>query len=118
MTSAQENAYTFDHYFGRDDDIERQDSGLGLGAAHRDFAGDGGFLCPSGRKIYYNYSIKVVTTIHPGRAFDFHVQALILYGRQVHCFYFCLRRSLPQAYKPLFRGDSSQVQKVPKITNY
>ena len=47
VTSAQENAYTFDHYFGRDsaNDIERQDDGL---AAHRDFAGDGGFLCPSG----------------------------------------------------------------------
>ena len=50
VTSAQENAYTFDHYFGRDDEIERQDNGL---AAHRDFAGDGGFLCPSGEDEYY-----------------------------------------------------------------
>ena len=60
MTSAQENAYTFDHYFGRDsaNDIERQDDGL---AAHRDFAGDGGFLCPSGKtsKNFNNLIIKL-----------------------------------------------------------
>ena len=56
VTSAQENAYTFDHYFGRDsenNDVERQDNGL---AAHRGFAGDGGFLCPSGKTVQ-NFNI-------------------------------------------------------------
>lgn len=42
VTSAQENKYTFSHYFG---DNRRQDGSV---QATRDFAHDGGFLCPSG----------------------------------------------------------------------
>ena len=42
VTSAQENKYTFSHYFGEN---RRQD---GSAQATRDFAHDGGFLCPSG----------------------------------------------------------------------
>ena len=42
----QENLYTFDHYFGVGQ--RRADSGE-TNAAARDFAEDGGFLCPSGR---------------------------------------------------------------------
>ena len=42
VTSAQENKYTVSHYFGEN---RRQDGSL---KATRDFAHDGGFLCPSG----------------------------------------------------------------------
>ncbi|TRY80411.1 hypothetical protein TCAL_16787 [Tigriopus californicus] len=41
VTSAQENSYTFTHYFGEN---RRQD---GVEQKHRDFAEEGGFLCPS-----------------------------------------------------------------------
>ena len=40
---AQENRYTFTHYYGG----RREDEGNHV---HRDFAQDGGFLCPSGNK--------------------------------------------------------------------
>ena len=39
---AQENRYTFTHYYGG----RREDEGNHV---HRDFAQDGGFLCPSGK---------------------------------------------------------------------
>ena len=42
LFAAQENQYTFSHYYGNS--IKRQDGNH----AHRDFAQDGGFLCPSG----------------------------------------------------------------------
>ena len=40
--SAQENRYTFAHYYGN----RRED---GANHVHRDFAQEGGFLCPSGK---------------------------------------------------------------------
>lgn len=43
VTSAQENTYTFNHYYGKN---RRQDD-----EGHRDFAQEGGFLCPSGTCI-------------------------------------------------------------------
>ena len=48
VTSAQENKYTFAHYYGN---LRRQDGDLleAQGSKkHRDFAQEGGFLCPSG----------------------------------------------------------------------
>ena len=41
--AAQENRYTFAHYYGN----RRED---GANHVHRDFAQEGGFLCPSGKK--------------------------------------------------------------------
>ena len=51
----QENLYTFDHYFGVGQ--RRADTG-DTSPSKRDFAEDGGFLCPSGSfKIpYLQYS--------------------------------------------------------------
>ena len=43
--TAQENRYTFAHYFGKDG-IRRQDGEIE--SKNRDFAEEGGFLCPSG----------------------------------------------------------------------
>ena len=43
VTSAQENKYTFSHYYGN-----RREDGNHL---HRDFAQEGGFLCPSGTAL-------------------------------------------------------------------
>ena len=44
----QEDLYTFDHYFGSQ---RRADEGEVSTANQRDFAEDGGFLCPSGKTI-------------------------------------------------------------------
>jgi hypothetical protein len=41
LVLAQENRYTFAHYYGN----RRED---GANHVHRDFAQEGGFLCPSG----------------------------------------------------------------------
>ena len=47
----QENLYTFDHYFGVGQ--RRADTG-DTSPSKRDFAEDGGFLCPSGSfRIHY-----------------------------------------------------------------
>lgn len=42
--AAQESTYTVSHYYGEGN--RRQDQ------SHRDFAQDGGFLCPSGKMIH------------------------------------------------------------------
>ena len=47
----QEDLYTFDHYFGSQ---RRADEGEVSTANQRDFAEDGGFLCPSGKIILKN----------------------------------------------------------------
>ena len=44
----QEEMYTLDHYFGSQ---RRADEGEVSTANQRDFAEDGGFLCPSGKTI-------------------------------------------------------------------
>jgi hypothetical protein len=47
VQKTQENSYNFRHYFGqRKSDEEREST-----HRHRDFAGEGGFLCPS--KVAY-----------------------------------------------------------------
>ncbi len=43
VTSAQENSYTFNHYYGSMSSSNRRQDDVG----HRDFAEEGGFLCPS-----------------------------------------------------------------------
>ncbi len=44
LFAAQENRYTFAHYYGN-----RRDDGASH--VHRDFAQEGGFLCPSGERF-------------------------------------------------------------------
>lgn len=50
---AQESRYTFTHYYGN----RRED---GVNHVHRDFAQEGGFLCPSG-----NFGIKMTMIFKP-----------------------------------------------------
>ena len=51
--TAQENQYTFSHYYGNS--IRREDDNH----AHRDFAQDGGFLCPSGKFFPLHLQIEI-----------------------------------------------------------
>ena len=48
VTSAQENKYTFAHYYGNRRQDEKQAAAAAAAPGHRDFAQEGGFLCPSG----------------------------------------------------------------------
>ena len=62
VTSSQENAYTYSHYYG-----QRRDDGIQV---QRDFAQDGGFLCPSGsndnleRSLYLMFQNEKKINIH------------------------------------------------------
>ena len=59
----QENLYTFDHYFGVGQ--RRADTG-DTSPSKRDFAEDGGFLCPSGRvqiKYLQHYHIIILVFV-------------------------------------------------------
>ena len=58
----QENLYTFDHYFGVGQ--RRADTG-DTSPSKRDFAEDGGFLCPSGsfQIQYLQYSHIFITNV-------------------------------------------------------
>jgi len=62
LVSAQENRYTFAHYYGN----RRED---GANHVHRDFAQEGGFLCPSGNPWvnFINVSREALSA-HPKRA--------------------------------------------------
>ena len=53
FSTAQENQYTFSHYYGNS--IRREDDNH----AHRDFAQDGGFLCPSGKFFPLHLQIDI-----------------------------------------------------------
>ena len=53
LFTAQENQYTFSHYYGNS--IRREDDNH----AHRDFAQDGGFLCPSGKFFPLHLQIDI-----------------------------------------------------------
>ena len=60
----QENLYTFDHYFGVGQ--RRADTG-DTSPSKRDFAEDGGFLCPSGsfqiQYLQYSHIISITNVI-------------------------------------------------------